>query len=258
MLKDSETYKTLLFNQGADLLVYDNSPVPQSIPADYSGHIEYVHDPANGGISIAYNYAAKFAKDHGHKWLLLLDQDTLFPSGAMSSYIDALNNHTQISMFVPKVKNSDGRYISPTKYMLKTSRPVKKAREGVIPFSKACPINSGIMVSVDSFLEAGGYDEKVTLDFSDIRFIEKYKKTQEYFFCMNIICLQNYSINEKDENKLLSRYKVFLKCAKHCKRETLWDDCGYLFTTLKRTIRLTICTRNVVFLKTYYHNYLLS
>lgn len=257
-MEKSETYKSLLYMKDVDIYIYDNSPVSTDDWCNYPGHIEYVHDPLNSGLSIAYNKAAEYAKRHNFKWLMLLDQDTSFPAGAMDLYFKAIEDYPQVQMYAPKHKIPDGRYISPTKYFLKTSYPVRKVKEGLISFNQACPINSGIMLSVVSFLNVGGYDEEVTLDFSDIRFIEKYKKYYRNFCCVNVVCLQNYSVNEKNFDKLMSRYKIFLKCAKSCKREKLGDAFGYFFTTFKRTIRLTVNTRKMAFLNTYYQEYLLG
>ena len=60
------------------------------------------------------------------------------------------------------------------------------------------------MVNVDAFYKAGGYDEKVILDFSDIRFMEKFQKIYPEFYAIReVVCLQEFSIEERDFNKLM-------------------------------------------------------
>ena len=43
-------------------------------PASFPIH--YVHDPSNGGLAPAYNFALEHAESEGREWLLLFDQDT--------------------------------------------------------------------------------------------------------------------------------------------------------------------------------------
>lgn len=255
-LKDSYSYRSLLSRYDAlSIFVYDNSPTSQDVDIP---NVIYVHDPTNGGLGVAYNKAASYAKEHGFKWLLLLDQDTLFPEDALSRYEEAIISHDDVSMIVPKHRIVDGRYISPTKTFMKTSYPCKTVKSGCVSFKEASPINSGILLTVDSFFKVGGYDPEVTLDFSDVRFVEKYKKRYESFYVMELECLQDFSVNEKDVNKLLGRYLIFLQCAKNCKKERWHDYIAYLGVTLKRTLRLTLQTKNLVFFKLYFKNYLVK
>ena len=55
------------------VVLYDNSPQPQSpvSPPDFPTH--YVHDPSNGGLATAYNFALARAEPEEREWLLLLD-----------------------------------------------------------------------------------------------------------------------------------------------------------------------------------------
>ena len=41
--------------------------------------IHYISDPTNPGVSKAYNVGFELARQLNKKWLLLLDQDTVFP-----------------------------------------------------------------------------------------------------------------------------------------------------------------------------------
>lgn len=253
-LDETLTYRTLICEDSDKyLFVYDNSPYLQDFER---ANMFYYHDTNNSGIGVAYNMAAEFARENGFKWLLFLDQDTTFPSNAEIVYKNAIHDHPDINMFVPRLKILDGRYISPTKYFLKTSYPQKKVKTGYVSFKDAAPINSGIMVSIDSFFMAGGYDPQIILDFSDICFIERYSRMFEGFFVVDIECVQNFSVEEREVNKLLPRYLIFLECAKRCKRNGFEDNFAYFFVTLKRTMKLTLQTRRMCFLKFYYQKYL--
>lgn len=56
-------------------------------------------------------------------------------------------------MFAPVHQISDGRYISPTHYVCKGSRPSRVMKCGLLNFKEASPINSGIMVNVTAFMK---------------------------------------------------------------------------------------------------------
>lgn len=254
-LEDSKSFKSLLRkNHFESIFVYDNSPEAQIIDLD---NLLYIHDSGNSGLGVAYNVAAKYAREKRFDWLLLLDQDTTFPELSYEYYVKAISENPNIKLFAPIHKISDGRYISPTRYICKGSHPVKTLKQGVLKFSKAAPINSGMLINVEAFWNVGGYDECVILDFSDIRFVEKFKKKYDVFFAIKeIVCLQDFSINVVDVRKLLTRFEIFLKCALMCKREHWWDNMGYFIVTVKRALRLSVQCRDVVFIKKYFSNYL--
>ncbi len=92
-IEESETFQSFvmpLLKFGCSLFIYDNSPIRQTskILAD-TKEIVYVHDAHNSGLSKAYNVAAAHARNNNKKYLLLLDQDTLFPESSLNIYIDA-------------------------------------------------------------------------------------------------------------------------------------------------------------------------
>ena len=176
----------------------------------------------NSGLGVAYNKAAQYAKCEHFEWLLLLDQDTIFSYKAMDIYMKSIMDYPYIKMFVPIHQIADGRYISPARYICKGSHPIHTMKSGLLKFKVAAPINSGVMVNVDAFYKAGGYDEKVILDFS----------------------------------KLMVRYKIFLQCALACKREYWGDYFSYFFVTAKRTLRLLWQTGQFSFVNVYITNYL--
>ena len=236
-----------------NLYIYDNSPSSQNISGD---NIVYIHDPNNSGLSVAYNNAAKYAQQNGYKWVLLLDQDTTFEDKAIEKYLEAIEQNPDIKLFAPKHKIESGLYISPTKYHCKFSHPTKSVKTGITLFSEACPINSGMLIDVDAYWKVGGYDNEVILDFSDIRFIEKFRKYYDTFYIIDSTCIQNFSVNETDKDKLLNRFVVFCKCAKVCHRNNIVDSVQYFIVTLKRCVSLTLQTKSFSFIKTYIKSYL--
>ena len=125
-LAQSPTYLSLggeLRRLGAqlDLLVYDNSEqassLPENAPAD-GWRISYQHDGTNPGVSRAYVEGARLGASRGKRWLLLLDQDTVFPPGALDAYVDELRRHPDARLFAPILRVA-GRIASPCGYRFK-------------------------------------------------------------------------------------------------------------------------------------------
>lgn len=108
----SSTYQTLLLPH-SDIPTYiiDNSLYSQIVQD--SNVIFYSHHPDNPGVSFAYNEAAKYAKENGYEWMLLLDQDTHFPNGILQEYLDCIRSRPDIHLIAPPVNVSNGRYMSP-------------------------------------------------------------------------------------------------------------------------------------------------
>ena len=252
---EAEAMRTLFAghdDQLRHLFIYDNSPSPHTPP---QGVAHYVHDPSNGGLGRAYNTACRYAKTEGYEWLLLLDQDTTFPPDAIDRYENAIAAHPETDMIAPRHMVSGGKYLSPTHYRMKTSHLQDSAPTGTVAFKDACPINSGLLVSVKSFIKAGGYDEPVWLDFSDIRFIEKYRKHYSTFYVMpDLVCQQGYSGLDTDPEKVFHRFCIYLQCAAAYPRDSWTDTLALTVTTLRPTLSHTIRQRTLRYLKAYFES----
>jgi len=255
-LEQSKTFQTLIAPCGektiGNLYVYDNSPTLQETQHKVAA---YIHDTNNGGLGKAYNEACKFATAHSYKWLLLLDQDTIFPEKALVSYKKAASESTE-EMIVPRIKVVGGKYLSPIRHVMKYARLQNTAPTGVATFKCCEPVNSGIMVSVKSFTKAGGYEEAVWLDLSDICFIQKYSKHYRSFFIMpEVTCLQTFSGLEDNLDKIYKRYRIFLECARNYPKPTLSDTLDLLILSLRQTLSRTLKEHTTRYLKTYWEIY---
>lgn len=255
-VEQSTTYKTLIATNAEavrNMFIYDNSPIEQTTSLNVA---KYVCDTSNGGLSKAYNEAYKFAISNGYQWLLLLDQDTHFPKNALECYKKAaIDNMAQ--MIVPRHKVAGDLYMSPTPYRWKSSDLKAQTPTGLVNFSTCSPINSGIMVTVESFMKAGGYDEKVWLDFSDVCFIEKYKRHYTSFYVMpEVTCLQEFSGLDTDPKKVYKRFCIYLECARNYSKTHLADKLAMLITTLRPTLSRTIKECTSKYLNAYWNIYI--
>jgi GT2 family glycosyltransferase len=158
------------------VVLYDNSPRPQSplAPPDFPSH--YVHDPSNGGLATAYNFALTRAESEGREWLLLLDQDTTLTREFISELVETaqtLHTRPEVAAIVPKLL-VHGKVHSPaipfTDQMRRQFLPPTEALThdvvGVLP-QRLCAYNSGSTLRVVALRSIGGFPTEFWLDFLD-------------------------------------------------------------------------------------------
>ncbi len=264
-IKDSKSLTSIndslaFYSYILDVVVYDNSPYSdienESIFNRKQLTIHYFHDPTNPGVSKAYNFAAKYAEELKKKWLLLMDEDTSFPLESISNYLQAIEQHPDINLFSPILKLRTGTILSPCRYSFKRGFALKQVSAGVNSLKHISPINSGMLISLDAFIKAGGYNEKVRLDFSDFQFIERLKRVSEMFYVINIIALQEFSDEITDVVKLNKRFAFYCDGAKNCEKKSFTDRFSYFMVVLLRAMALVYRTKNIIFYKTFIQSYL--
>jgi GT2 family glycosyltransferase len=238
-----------------NLIVYDNSPDRQHInELTKINLLTYFHDKSNAGVSRAYNYGVAFASKMNFKWVVLLDQDTVFQNNFIDKVLGAINCNPELKLFAPILRLKNGGPFSPTRYRLKRGHDVN-LQEGVWPLKKYSPVNSGLVINVNAFQAVGGYLDEVRLDFADFQFIERFREEYASFYLLNSVGEQDFSNHEKDLNKLGIRFAIFCDCAKKCKRYSPIDSFGYFYTVLRHTFGLFLKTKSFSFFKIAYLNY---
>lgn len=231
------------------VIIFDNSPSKQTFSPNILGDkiLYQWNEGLNLGISECYNYAAKFAQQNKYQWLLFLDQDTFFPKGAYLKYKSAIEDSSNMQVFVPIhiIKNTN-RYLSPVNILKGTTNT--KPRTGICSLSKITPINSGLLINIDAFINAGGYNSKIRVDFSDIQFFSKLKSVTQNISVLDIICIQDYSASETDKKKLFNRYKLYIEGYKNYSFSTITEKLAITYLVLKRTISLAFKTKEKIFI----------
>ncbi len=158
------------------LIVYDNSPEPQAVTQPASFPVHYVHDPSNGGLAPAYNYALAHAQGGGHPWLLLLDQDTTLTSDFLLELLAAtrsVKDSSSVAMIVAKLR-VEGVIHSPSlpffaqmrQQFTRSSPPIGENVVGVLP-GRLSAYNSGSTMRVSALQSIGGFPTEFWLDFLD-------------------------------------------------------------------------------------------
>ncbi len=252
-LLQSKTYLSFLRqNHACNLFVYDNSPESQMINRP---NAIYVHDPDNSGLSVAYNTAAKYAKENGFEWMLLLDQDTDFTNITIDDYIINIENEPDIKLFAPRVK-CGCHYMSPIIFRHKMGFLQDKSLSGVILLKDYSIINSGMCVNVEALFKCGGYKDEVFLDYSDHQFVERLKKMFPTAYIIDKDILQSFSAISDDKETSIKRYKLFCKSIKACDRNSFSDSFWYFVLVIKRGISLVFKNFTLKPLKIFFSEYL--
>lgn len=200
------------FHLKLDILVYDNTDCCIEEQSDFSCfenfNVIYKSDILNPGVSQAYNFGANYAVKNGKKWLLLLDQDTIFPIESIKLYLEAILMPNQASLICPVLYA--GKYVvSPCRFFLHHGSISRKIEFGVTSFDGKMILNSGLMVQCCFFTQIGGYNNSIPLDFSDFYFIQNAKKSVDSFYVLPCLCEQNLSSFELDKNRILNRFKYY-------------------------------------------------
>jgi glycosyltransferase involved in cell wall biosynthesis len=261
-LEDSSTYRSLQASladcgQQAELYVYDNSPAKAEfqIRSDQF-RITYISDTANSGISKAYNAAAAYAMKQHKEWLLLFDQDSNLPLDYFDVMSDAVTKNDKHSLFVPVLKQ-DGRILSPCRFRFMKGSALKSIVYGPMSFMDVSIFNSGILVSLALFNNAGGYNEAIKLDFSDHYFINQVKKVQNEFVVLPVSIQHELSSHTNDEGKITSRFKQYCGGVR-AYGSAVGGAPFLLFWTFLRSLKLTLTFRNPVFIGIFITYYILK
>jgi len=151
------------------LLIYDNSPFRSFVTDAMPLPSSYIHDPANSGLTGAYNTALRLAEKEGHEWLLLLDQDTLITASYLKELLlrlfELASNRHCVAL-APRLL-AKNETISPAR-VLRGGRllPVDKTLSGITPW-EIVALNSGALLRVSAVRALGGFNPEFWLDYLD-------------------------------------------------------------------------------------------
>jgi rhamnosyltransferase len=251
-LQDTPAFKSIrALSTSPSIYVYDNSPAAQETGEQ---NVFYFHDGGNSGVSHAYNQAFTFARKLQKSWLLLLDQDSHLPLATLAAYPVAVGLYRSHQVLVP-IMIDGKKMISPYKVMFGKGRSLQNVSPGILPFSQYYIINSAMLISVDAFAMAGGYDEDFPLDFSDVVFCERLKVHKASFVVINGNGIQSLSANDASQSvdQIQSRFLIFATALRKYKAK--YDRRFPLaLSLLTRALRLAVKHSRFVFLKLAWQN----
>ncbi len=258
-IENCNTYKTLFVNQYCNepIYLFDNSPIAQHSIDEFNGtNIHYESDCTNPGLSAAYNRAATYAKSHNFDWILLLDQDTIFPANILDDYIKSVNQHPDIKIFAPRVEIQNNRYMSPIKINLHFNCKGVNIHSQIIDPKRYSVINSGMLINIDAFFDAGGYDVTIWLDYSDYLFIERFSTKYNQIYIIEESCFQEFSNDIHNAEQKLQRFKIFCNCVKLYPKKSLWRHIIFFTLVFKRALSISLFAKNFRAFKIAFSEYL--
>lgn len=193
------------------LLIYDNSPFPSPVPDSMPLPSSYIHDPANGGLTGAYNTALRLAEKEGHEWLLLLDQDTVINASYLKEIwrrLFELAHNRQCVALAPRLL-AENEIISPLR-VLWGGRwlPVDKTLSGIAPW-EIVALNSGALLRVSAVRELGGFNPEFWLDYLDHWIFNRLHHAGYLVYVMDAELQHNLSVRNMADMPL-ARYKNIL------------------------------------------------
>lgn len=156
-------------------------------------NIEYILNGENKGIGYALNLAAKKAYVVGAKWLLTMDQDSLFVGESLSRLISFVRN-----------QELKGVAIVGPRHWVSGSCP--EPREEVIEVPVT--MTSGNLVNIDAWLRVGGWREDFFIDSVDHEFCLRARKKGSGFYS---IMLPFYGIDWETLHNIASWEKPFIR-----------------------------------------------
>lgn len=257
-ISDLFIFKNNIQNKNLNFFIYDNSKISQEIPNFKNTTLYYEHDEKNSGVSKAYNKAYQKAKEINANALLILDQDTSFKIKNLDLYLKYYNKYGDNYIYAPVITDANMQLIySPfilNHFIGKVQNMSKFKYEEQYDITHKSVINSGLFIPLSIFEKIGLYNEKLKLDFSDVYFIEKYKKVKKYIILIDLYMQHSLSGNEgRDFKRELGRYVYYtigareLGTALHI--STFW-------IVLRRMFRLTLKYKHLSFITIFINNFL--
>jgi GT2 family glycosyltransferase len=224
--------------------MHDNSPVKTNIVDE---NIYYSHYPENPGLSFAFNHASEYAKRNDFDWLLLSDQDTLFAENFLKKVEEVILDYPVVSLFVPILKIADNTIFSPCEFNNMFVKPLRFIPSGILSLHNTTPANSGMLIKTTRFFEAGGYDERLKVDFCDFAFFNKVRVLDDRYCIIDSIAFQSFSNEETDKEKLLARFRIYLDDATNYSCEGFLSKIGLFYSVLKHSVALSVRTNSLSF-----------
>jgi GT2 family glycosyltransferase len=158
------------------LILYDNSPQPQSFEVAGEFPIHYVHDPSNGGLAPAYNFALERAESEARDWLLLFDQDTSVTVEFLVELValaTTLQEQTSVAAIVPKLL-VNGIVYSPATHFIDVlrgqfSHPSPNTYDTLLGIQehRLNVYNSASTLKVSAVRSIGAFPKEFWLDYLD-------------------------------------------------------------------------------------------
>ena len=233
--------ESLLTNKDVHTIICDNS-IREDIKRINSQQSEaynftYLDMHGNRGLSNAYNSDIDHCQS---QWLITSDQDTTYPQDYFKQLRCAIQQHSEVSIFYPRV-------VAPRM----TMSPFKPYKS----YPSMCAINSGTCYKRDVF-EVIHYNQALFLDFVDIDLsLQIHKQHIPCLFLNNPVLSQSFSgVEHTSIQNALNRYKIYIKDYRALKQSWPKHCSMNKINALRHTVALTYKYRSLLFMKLFLLN----
>lgn len=152
-----------LLPQSEKLIVVKNSDERLDDADFQSEKIVQMQLDRNYGIAYAQNVGIRRAIELGADWMLLSDQDTVFPEQYASRFSAKIEDYDAETIYVPVFFNETKKQIEPVSVTMSES----VCPDGISPVPLIHGISSGTIFHKGVFEKIGGMDEKLFIDYVD-------------------------------------------------------------------------------------------
>ena len=210
------------------LVVWDNSPYPQSKEEICSAPIEfeYIHSPENKSLAYIYNEVLRKSVIDC-KYIYLFDQDSEVTLNYFEEFQSAQQKYEHIDLFVPIVRHG-GNIFSPCKEKWNRSFLFEDLTPGIFSAEHLRFILSGIALKNNVITEVQ-FDEQLKLYWIDNKFAYDYSKKYKE------LCVVDYTMQH---DLSCFRYEPFRVKVKR------WNSnvTGALYTASKMSLLAYVST----------------
>lgn len=223
-----------------NVLVYLNSPIKKKLSNHKIFSNKFIHidgNKINNGLSKAYNDFLERCIKKNIKFLLILDQDSIFPFYINSSF--SFLNYK----YFPKDAALISLKIVPKNYSIYNQEEYSDSENKVNFIETQFAINSGSIIDVIKIKELGGYDQTFFVDRVDkdiCKKIEKskykiYKPSKGFIFhnvgkpLIKKILNHNFKINIHEPYRI---YSISLSRVKYNKKWIIYNSKDFLLLKL--------------------------
>lgn len=241
--------------QRSSIFIYDNSPHEHRYKLNELWATTYRHNSNNPGVSKAYNEGFKCAKAQNKTWMLLVDQDTVFPVNSFDEYQKTMVKFN-CPIIIPQLADQTA-IVSPLKFYLGGGQRLSEVRKDrPLNLSEFFFHNSGLLISIDEFEKAGMYDERFPLDFSDFSFVCRLRRHNQFFAVANVIATHHLAATSPaNMSDRLKRFQSYLNAARCFKNNYRPSDWMISFRASLRAIKLSLEFKNFQFIVSYFRQH---
>lgn len=181
-----------LENQIDGVVIIDNGIFDNHLITHISCNLIIKHLRENVGIAKATNIGIKILQEYAVDYVILSDQDTIYPKNYIYFFKDYISNNEirDIAAFSPVFYDTISSEYKPI--YVKKRNTIKKISNTELPIIVFQAIASGLIIDVRRFIEIGFMNEDLFIDYVDFEWCWRVN-----YFRYKIMCLPQLKITHQ-------------------------------------------------------------